>query len=151
VLLINRGFVPEPDNVPVLPDGPVEVVGRVRVSERRATGQQTDQSGDALTEIRRIDLDVLSKQFDATVQPVYLEQLESSPSDDSSLQPIVAPTLDEGPHLSYTIQWFIFSICVIVGWVLAVRRSIGLRSGKVSKKRKSSYIPIADDDPSAHG
>jgi hypothetical protein len=50
---------------------------------------------------------------------MYVEQLESTPSDDASLQPIVAPTLDEGPHLSYTIQWFIFSICVIVGWVLA--------------------------------
>jgi cytochrome oxidase assembly protein ShyY1 len=151
VLLINRGFVPEADDVPAIPEGPVEIVGRVRVSERRATGQQADQSSDALTEIRRIDLDVLSTQFDATVQPVYLEQLESSPPDAASLQPIVAPTLDEGPHLSYTIQWFIFSICVIVGWVLAVRRSIGLRSGKVAKKRKSSYIPIADDDPSAHG
>ena len=147
VLLVNRGFVPEADDVPPIPHGPVEVVGRLRVSERRATGQQEDESNDALTEIRRIDLDVLSKQFDATVQPMYLEQLESAPADDASLQPIVAPTLDEGPHLSYTIQWFIFSICVIVGWVLAVRRSIGLRSGKVAKKRKSSYIPIADEDP----
>ena len=117
------------------------------VSERRATGQQSDESSDALTEIRRIDLGVLSTQFDATVEPMYVEQLESTPPDDASLQPIVAPTLDEGPHLSYTIQWFIFSICVIVGWVLAVRRSIALRSGKVAKKRKSSYIPIADEDP----
>ena len=56
-----------------------------------------------------------------------------------------APTLDEGPHLSYTIQWFIFSICVIVGWVLAVRRSMAMRSGKVVKKRRSAYIPIADE------
>ena len=147
LLLVNRGFVPETDDVPPAPQGPVEVTGRLRVSERRATGQTADESSDALTEIRRIDLGVLSKQFDATVQPMYVEQLESTPADDASLEPIVAPTLDEGPHLSYTIQWFIFSVCVIVGWVLAVRRSIAQRSGKVPKKRKSSYIPIADEDP----
>jgi cytochrome oxidase assembly protein ShyY1 len=147
LLMVNRGFVPEAEEVPPVPPGPVELVGRLRVSEQRRTGQPADESSDALTEIRRIDLDVLSKQFDAAVQPMYVEQLESTPPDDASLQPIVAPTLDDGPHLSYTIQWFIFSVCVIVGWVLAVRRSIGLRSGKVAKRRKSSYIPIAEEDP----
>jgi cytochrome oxidase assembly protein ShyY1 len=147
LLVINRGFVPDTDDVPPVPQGPVEVIGRVRVSERRATGQTADQSSGPLTEIRRIDLDVLSTQFDETVQPMYIEQLESTPGDDPSLQPIVAPTLDNGPHLSYTIQWFIFSVCVIVGWVLAVRRSVAARSGKPAKLRRSSYIPIADDDP----
>ena len=146
LLLVNRGFVPAGDEVPPVPQGPVEVMGRLRVSERRGAGQPADESSDALTEIRRIDLDVLSTQFDAALRPMYLEQLESTPPDDASLQPIVEPTLDNGPHLSYTIQWFIFSICVIVGWGLAVLRSIGLRSGKVAKRRKSSYIPIAEDD-----
>jgi cytochrome oxidase assembly protein ShyY1 len=75
---------------------------------------------------------------------MYIEQLKSTPSDATTLQPIVAPTLDEGPHLSYTIQWFIFSICVIVGWVLAVRRSMAIQSGKV-KKRRSAYIPMVDE------
>ena len=76
---------------------------------------------------------------------MYMEQLSSTPPDAASLQPIVAPTLDEGPHLSYTVQWFFFSLCVVVGWVLAVRRSAASRSGKPPKKRKSAYIPIADD------
>ena len=80
---------------------------------------------------------------------MYIEQLESTPADGAALQPIVAPTLDEGPHLSYTIQWFVFSACVIVGWVLAVRRSIGVRSGTLVKKRRNAYIPIADEDPRA--
>jgi cytochrome oxidase assembly protein ShyY1 len=146
LLLVNRGFVPDADEVPSVPRGPVEVQGRLRDSERRATGQPADESTGVLTEIRRIDIDVLSKQFDASVLPMYIEQLNSAPP----LQPIVAPTLDEGPHLSYTIQWFVFSACVIVGWVLAVRRSIGgVRSGKVAKRRRNAYIPIADEDPRA--
>jgi cytochrome oxidase assembly protein ShyY1 len=32
--------------------------------------------------------------------------------------------LTDGPHLSYAVQWFIFALCAVVGWVLAVRRSI---------------------------
>ena len=97
LLLVNRGFVPEADGVPALPQGPVEVVGRLRVSERRATGQQSDESSEALTEIRRIDLAVLSKQFDSTVEPMYVELLESTPPDDASLQPIVADTDETAP------------------------------------------------------
>ena len=117
------------------------LVGRLRVSERRATGQPADEAADALTEIRRIDIDVLAEQFDATVLPMYIEQLESTPPDAAVLQPIVAPALDEGPHLSYTIQWFIFSVCVIVGWVLAVRRSIAVSLRQGCEETTSSLHP----------
>jgi cytochrome oxidase assembly protein ShyY1 len=146
LLLVNRGFVRNADTTPAMPAGPVDLIGRLRVSEHRATGQTADQSVGVLTEIRRIDIDVLAKQFDEPVVPVYVEQLESSPPDAASLEPIAAPTLDEGPHLSYTIQWFIFSGCVLAGWVLAIRRSLAVRSGKAVKKRRSAYVPIADDE-----
>jgi cytochrome oxidase assembly protein ShyY1 len=146
LLLVNRGFVRSADDVPAVPDGTVDVVGRLRASERRSTGQVADEAVEGLTEIRRIDTSVLANQFDDSVLPMYIEQLESTPLDAATLQPIVAPTLDDGPHLSYTIQWFVFSICVAAGWVLAVRRSIAIRSGKVVKKRRSAYIPIADDE-----
>jgi cytochrome oxidase assembly protein ShyY1 len=144
-VLVNRGFVSQNDAVPAVPQGTVKVIGRLRESERRRTGQQSDIGSDVLTDIRRVDIDVLRQQFDQTVLPMYIEQLESTPADAASLQPIVAPTLDEGPHLSYTMQWFFFSLCVVVGWVLAVRRSAASRSGKPAKKRKSAYIAIADD------
>ncbi|MEP7202838.1 MAG: SURF1 family protein [Ilumatobacteraceae bacterium] len=145
LLLVNRGFVPAADDVPPVPQVSVEVVGRLRATERRSTGQEEDV-GNLLTEIRRIDIFVLAAQFDGKLLPMYIEQLKSTPPDAASLQPIVAPTLDEGPHLSYTIQWFIFSICVIAGWVLAVRRSLAIRSDKVVKKRRSAYIPIAGEE-----
>jgi len=146
LVLVNRGFVPDADATPALPAGSIEIVGRLRASEQRRTGQPADSSTGILTDIHRIDVSILAKQFDATVLPLYVEQLESAPPDAKSLEPIVAPTLDEGPHLSYTIQWFVFSGCVIVGWVLAVRRSLAVRSGKPTKKRRSAYVPIADDE-----
>ncbi len=147
LLLINRGFVPIATSLPPLPTGTVSVVGRLRASEHRTTGQPEDQSVSGLSEIRRIDIGVLTKQFDAKVLPMYVEQLESTPADAKTLQPITAPdTSDEGPHLSYTIQWFIFSGCTLAGWVLAVRRSLAARSGKPAKRRKSAYIPMADEE-----
>lgn len=146
LLLINRGFAPNGVDTPPTPAGAVEVVGRLRVSERRTTGQPSDNGSGMLNEIRRIDIGLLAGQFDATVQPMYVEQLEATPTDAATLQPIVAPTLDEGPHLSYTIQWFFFSCCVIAGWVFAVRRSIAMRSPTGVKKRRSAYVPIAEDE-----
>ena len=145
LLLVNRGFAPNGVDTPATPSGTVELVGRLRVSEQRTTGQLSDDRSGVLTEIRRIDVGLLAGQFDATVQPMYVEQLESVPADSPTLQPIVAPSLDEGPHLSYTIQWLIFSCCAIVGWVFAVRRSIATRSGRSVKRRRSEYVPIADD------
>lgn len=146
LLLVNRGFVPIEDQVPALPSGSITIVGRLRVSEHRGIGQPSDENAGDLTEIHRIDVPLLSKHVGGTVLPMYVEQLEAVPPDSASLQPITPPdTSDEGPHLSYAIQWFVFSACAIVGWVLAVRRSAAIRSGKATK-RKSAYIPIADDE-----
>ncbi len=146
LLLVNRGFVRNADDAPPVPAGPVTIVGRLRASEQRKTGQSADEDVPGLSEIRRIDVGLLTGQFDSTVLPMYVEQLQSTPSDSKVLEPIVAPnTDDEGPHLSYTIQWFIFSGCALGGWILAVRRSAATRAGKPKKKAKSAYIPIADD------
>ncbi len=146
LLFINRGFVATSDRVPPTPTGPVTIVGRLRASEHRTTGQPADENVAGLTEIHRLDVSLLAKQFDDAVQPMYVEQVESTPADAKSLEPIVPPdTSDEGPHLSYTIQWFIFSGCTLVGWYLAVRRSVATRSGKPAKKKRNAYVPMADE------
>jgi cytochrome oxidase assembly protein ShyY1 len=146
LVLVNRGFVSVSNPVPATPPGSVEIVGRLRSSEVRKTGQPSDSPSGAQAEIRRVEIPVLSPQFDSPVVPMYVEQLTATPPDAPTLQPIVAPTLDDGPHLSYTIQWFVFSVCVLVGWVFAVRRSMATRAGKVATNRKSAYVPFADDE-----
>jgi hypothetical protein len=35
------------------------------------------------------------------------------------------PELTEGPHLSYAIQWFIFSSIAVIGYPLILRRRAG--------------------------
>lgn len=142
-LLVNRGFVPGLSEVPSPPDGRVTLVGRVKASEQRRTGQAADVAtpGQALTEVRRIDLDVLAPQVDRPLAPVYLELLTSDPAEPSPPYPVPSPSLDEGPHLSYAIQWFVFSLAVVVGWALAVRHSSRSRSGAVPSRTPEPQNP----------
>jgi cytochrome oxidase assembly protein ShyY1 len=130
IVLVNRGFVALGDDVPDAPPTDTAVLGRVRASQSRQRGGLTDTSaeGDAITEVRRVEIDRLAPQYDGTVAPVYLDLIASEPPVAASDPiPVPAPELGEGNHLSYAFQWFIFAICVAIGWVLAVRRSIGTR------------------------
>lgn len=147
VLLVNRGFAAGTTPLPPAPAGEVTVVGRVRRTQTARVGQASDDGSQQLTQIRRMDLDALAQQFDAQVAPVYLDLLESTPAEPPALVEIAFPDLDGGPpHLSYTIQWFIFSAAVLAGWVLAVRNAVQDAKG-TRKKRKVIVI----DDTYASG
>jgi cytochrome oxidase assembly protein ShyY1 len=52
---------------------------------------------------------------------MYIQSLTET---NAAPYPVAAPTLTGGSHLSYAIQWSIFSICAIVGWVLVVRKAL---------------------------
>jgi cytochrome oxidase assembly protein ShyY1 len=128
VLLVNRGFVALDAAVPPAPAGPVELTGRLRRTQERRTGQLSDPSDGALALAQRIDLDRLAAQLDGELVPMYVDLATSDPAEPAPYpEPVQAPELGEGPHLGYAVQWFIFSVAVAVGWVLAVRRSMRTR------------------------
>jgi cytochrome oxidase assembly protein ShyY1 len=41
---------------------------------------------------------------------------------DADVTPIPPPSLDDGPHLSYAVQWFLFTGVVVAGYPLLLRR-----------------------------
>jgi cytochrome oxidase assembly protein ShyY1 len=124
VLLVARGFVPLDVEPPPPPTGDVTIEGRLRRSEARRTGALSDQGEGDLTVAQRVDIPRLAAQLPGEVVPMYVELTDSDPPQSGeSLEPIAEPTLDEGPHLSYAVQWFIFSALAALGWFLAVRRS----------------------------
>ncbi|MDW3213359.1 MAG: SURF1 family protein [Ilumatobacteraceae bacterium] len=128
ILLVNRGFVPLAFDPPPVPAREVAVTGRLRPSQERGFGQLSDPADGALAEAQRLDIERLAAQLDGEVVPMYIDLIESVPAElDGLPEPVIAPDLSEGNHLSYAAQWFIFSIAVGVGWVLAVRRSIATR------------------------
>jgi surfeit locus 1 family protein len=128
VLLVVRGFVPI-DGEPVpAPTGDVTVEGRLRRSEVRRTAAARDASEGALTVAQRVDIPRLATQLPGDVVPMYVELTGSDPPESGELlEPIAEPSLDQGPHLSYAVQWFLFSAMVAVGWILAVRKSRRVR------------------------
>jgi cytochrome oxidase assembly protein ShyY1 len=143
LLLVERGFEPSTLEPPPAPTGTVEVVGRLRPSERRRTGQLSDPSEGELREVQRVDIPRLTPQLPAEPLPMYLELTSSRPAEATPWPaPVTLPELTEGPHLSYAVQWFLFSAAVVVGWVLAVRKSIRTR-------RRGDPPPTADGAPEA--
>lgn len=122
VVLINRGFVPLANDFPAPPSGEVTIVGRIRLSAERRTGAVTDPATGRLTEVQRVDIPRIAKQLDGDIVPVYVEALISTPADDSSLSRIADPDFTQGPHLSYVVQWSVFSLFVVVGWVFVINR-----------------------------
>lgn len=145
LILVNRGFVPTGTPLPPPPSGDVQLLARLKAGQVAGAGQPSDDGAQSLTEIRRVDLAALGQQFDLPVAPMYLELLESAPGEPASVQPVAFPELSDGPHLSYAVQWAIFSICVAVGWVFAVRKSIRARSGAPAPKKRRGPPPIADE------
>jgi cytochrome oxidase assembly protein ShyY1 len=138
ILLVERGFVPQATDTAPAPSGEVEVVGRLRPSQERRRGQLSDPAQGDLQEVQRVDIDRLAGQLPGPVVPMYMELESSTPAEAGPFPtPVELPELTEGPHLSYAIQWFIFSVCAAVGWVLAVRHSIRTRT----TGRKTPPVP----------
>ena len=87
-----------------------------------------DPATGVLATLARVDIPRLQQQTPYRVAPAYVELSASAPTAPGALPvPIPLPELDDGPHLSYAVQWFIFSACAVVGWVLVVRKSAKTR------------------------
>lgn len=130
-IMVVRGFVPLNEVIPDPPSGQVRVVGTVRASEERRTGQPTEATGE-VTELFRLDLERLAAQIVPELLPIALNLEISDPAENPNVQPVAKPELSDGPHLSYGVQWLIFAFAVVIGWFLAVRRSYSnlSRSGR---------------------
>jgi surfeit locus 1 family protein len=122
-VLVNRGFVPTPDAFTIAPDslgepGPVRVAG-IALPIRSGGGTPL-QRGDETT-WAALDLDALRARLPYPISPIYIRQLPDStlPRFPRRLEP---PSLDDGPHLSYAIQWFAFSVMAVVFGVVIVQQ-----------------------------
>lgn len=127
-VIVDRGFVPLATLMPKPPHGEVEVIGRIRLSQEHRIGSLSDPPTGVLTEAQHLDVKRLSKQSQANTQqivlPFYLDLLESPQITTNLPARVASPQTDNGPHLSYAIQWILFSLCAIGGWVILVKRAL---------------------------
>lgn len=130
VALVARGWIPVSTKgadvapaVPAPPTGIVHVQGRAQLSEEGPPkfihiGQFVSAS--------RINVKALGSNLKAnTIFPAYVELTKQDPAgpNDNSLTAITEPSLDEGPHLSYAVQWFLFATIALVGFVILLYRT----------------------------
>jgi surfeit locus 1 family protein len=122
-VLVNRGFVPTPDAFTVDPDS-LREPGTVRVEgialPIQSGGGAPLQRGKE-TAWARLDLGALRARLPYPISPVYIRQLPDSslPRFPRRLEPL---PLDDGPHLSYAIQWFSFSVMALVFGIVIGRQ-----------------------------
>jgi surfeit locus 1 family protein len=126
-VVVNRGWVPVTGDLPVPPesappDGEVTVEGLLEESQSRGSFGPTDPSGEDLDTLSRVDLERYQEQVDYDLYPVWLQLEEQDPPPAERPELIDPPELDEGPHLSYAVQWFTFTLIALIGYPLILRR-----------------------------
>jgi surfeit locus 1 family protein len=65
--------------------------------------------------LSRLGLQAVEKALPYPVAPMYLVELGDSTMAQDRVARLTIPPLDEGPHLSYAIQWFGFALVALVG------------------------------------
>ncbi|HEY4333015.1 MAG TPA: SURF1 family protein [Ilumatobacteraceae bacterium] len=142
LIIVNRGFVEDRATIAPAPAGTLVIGGTARASEPHTTGELTDNNSSDKTLIRRVDLTEISKRIGSPVAPIFIDFIASKPTSTEPPIPVGLPDLSGGPpHLSYTIQWCIFSTCAVAGWVFAVRKSL--------KKRRKELAAAHTSDTTA--
>jgi surfeit locus 1 family protein len=120
-VIVDRGWVPlDVTEVPVTgaaaaPGARVTVTGLAQRPDETPATAVTPAPSIAT----RIDLARAGLPY--RLLPVYVLLQSQAPSQEQPL-PATPPVLDDGPHLSYAIQWFSFATIAVVGCVVLLVR-----------------------------
>jgi surfeit locus 1 family protein len=124
-VLVDRGWLPlelaapEARRAYAGPVGDVVVRGIARRSQADAGGPQDPPlpPGEARRDAWfRADIAEIEQQTGYRLLPVFIEQ-QPAPGDPELPRRVATTDLGEGPHLSYTVQWFAFAAILVVGYL----------------------------------
>lgn len=124
VFVVDRGWVPvgssieAPDAVPAPPDGDVSVVARLKPGEPTLPGRTAPEG-----QLATIHLPSVAEIVgDDTYVGAYGLLASEDPAPATRPEPALKPEADEGPHLSYALQWIAFGVLAFVALFWAFRR-----------------------------
>jgi surfeit locus 1 family protein len=129
-VMVARGFVPSPDGMTLpatgAPEGDTgDVIGTTQLIPVR-TDHGRPLQHDGATTWARLDRTTIAERVPVPVMDVYVVQEEVTPRS-SFPRRVELPALDDGPHLSYAIQWFAFAAIALGGAGLWLRKGRGSR------------------------
>ncbi|WP_308796236.1 SURF1 family cytochrome oxidase biogenesis protein [Agromyces silvae] len=142
VFFVNRGWIAQaPDGRPseyaAPPSGQVDVTARLKAGEGTIAGRTA--SG---RELATIDLDELAGRVgEPSYTGAYGVQVQDPA--DAAEPPLAAarPVRDEGPHLSYALQWYVFALLAFIGLGWAAnqeRKALAEASGTATDRDRAS-------------
>ncbi len=135
-LLVNRGFGVRPSGedfpatAPPAPLGEVEILGHVRRNEQGSAQAITPADG----QVRLVNSVAIAATLPYDLVDGYLGVVEMTPPAGDGLVPVLPPPADEGNHLSYAIQWFLFSALAGIGLVVLIRSDVKARREAARKE-----------------
>ena len=133
-VLVDRGWVPaagfDPTNLSPYREatGPIRVEGRIEAEDPRPAQAQLPASPQK--EWYRVDIAALQKQTPYPLRPFYVALVPSAGHTGLPYRNPPEIVMDEGPHLGYAFQWFLFAAVVPIVYVLQVRRMDKRDTGK---------------------
>lgn len=154
LFVVNRGWLPvgsaqdSPDVIPDPPRGPVDVLVRLKPGEPTITGRGAPEG-----QIATINMPQLVERLDGgeVIAGAYGLLDSETPATAERPTAAVRPASDEGPHLSYTFQWYLFALLGFVGYGWALRQErrtlVAEQSGEpvpVRARRRPSDSDIED-------
>lgn len=141
-LLVDRGWVPftwdrppVPEALP--PEGEVALQGLLFPRQEQPSFGARDPAQGPLQALFWVDTERLGRQIPYPLAPFFLQLSSQAPAQAGSY-PVApaAPSIDEGPHLGYALQWFSFALIGVVGYVLLLRKLV-LEGRRVKMSRRS--------------
>ncbi|WP_017615321.1 SURF1 family cytochrome oxidase biogenesis protein [Nocardiopsis salina] len=129
-LLVNRGWIergedahdtPEP---PAVPDGEVTVEGRLHYSENEDNTGLSNRDDLPEGQIMIVDVDELAERLPHDVYGGYAELTDQAPVPENPPERVPLHEEDSGMSASYAVQWWVFAVVAVVGWIVLMRREI---------------------------
>lgn len=140
-VVVDRGWLPAP--APGTTDwsayavaGEVEIEGIVHPSQTHPNSAFAPMDLPMVGETRiaawlRIDLELMQRQIPYPLLPISIEQLPDPLATAAAPAP-QGTKLDEGPHLSYALQWFTFATLLVVVYTILIRQELKRHAKKAT-------------------
>ncbi len=146
-VVINRGWIPTgestdfPDLVPEAPTGNISLVARVKPGEPTLRGRGAPEG-----QLPSIDLGAMERALGYPLETEFFLLLDSE-TPESAVAPLpgLRPVLDEGPHLSYTLQWFVFALLALVAFWTLLRQEARQVAG-IAPKENTKRTDADEED-----
>ncbi len=129
-VLVNRGWVERGETaldqpeVPPAQEGPVEVAGRLHYSETEENTGLRNRDDLPEGQLMMVDVDRVAADLPYPVYGGYVDLTRQDPMPEAAPEPVVLHEEDAGMSASYAVQWWVFAVVAVGGWVFLVRREI---------------------------